>query len=324
MNPFICKAQIAGSRINALLNILRSEPYIGQKARVHSVFHRVVNIEYDGELLSLVCERSGNDRNYLVVKLPANLNFFTLGLERGMDVTVAGNILKIDEVLFVDCDKVMIWSGRCLSDLTWKGDDLSGANVYAFQNALCCWGAKSGLVKLIASHDHPLTEKIQLLSKVIYANKKDDLHEVVSGLLGYGPGLTPSGDDFLHGFVAAASTGLDYHDLIDDLYRTIKNNLKSTNEISSSFLRKAMAGCFHEYLQETIHAVTRGGIEDVTAAVRTLITLGATSGTDIAVGIYLGFYMQLIRHRYEGNKILNFNNGKGERVIDVCKNYSTN
>jgi hypothetical protein len=324
MNPFICKAMIAGSRFNELLNILRSDIYIGQKATVHSVFHRVVNIEYNGELVSLVCEHLGNDRNYLVVKLPVNLNFFALGLEQGMEVAVVGNILKIDEVVFVDCDEVTIWQDRRPSGLTWKGDDLSDANVYAFQNALCCWGAKSGLVKLINGHDHPLTEKIRLLSKVVYENKKDGLHDVISGLLGYGPGLTPSGDDFLHGFIAVASTGSDYHDLIDELYRTINNNLKSTNEISSSFLRKAMAGCFHEYLQETIHAVTRGSIEDVITAVRALITLGATSGTDIAVGIYMGFYMQLIRHRFEGNNILDFNNGKGERVIDDCKNYSTN
>jgi hypothetical protein len=324
MKPFIYKAQIAGSRFNSLLNILRSDRCIQQKASVHSVFRRVVNIEYDGELLALVTDRLGNDRNYLVVKLPANLSFFALGLERGMDVTVSANILKIEDVLFVDCGNVMIWTGRCLTDLHWKGDGLSGANVYAFQNALCCWGAKSGLVKLIASHDHPLSGKIRLLSKVVYTNKKDDLDEVVSGLLGYGPGLTPSGDDFLLGFVAAASTGLDYHDLIDDLYGTINNNLKSTNEISSFFLREAIAGCFHEYLQETLHAVTRGNIEDVTAAVRTLINLGATSGTDIAVGIYLAFYMQLIKSRYEGSKILNIKNGKGERVIDVCKNYCAN
>lgn len=166
MKPFICKAKIVGSCFNALLNKFRSGSCIQQKASVHSVFRRVLNIEYDGELLSLVCNRLGNDRNYMVINFPENIDFFVLGLERGMDVTVSGNVLEIDDALFVDCRNAMIWTGMCLTDLRWKGVDLSEANIYAFQKALCCWGAKSSLVNLITCRDHLLTDQVRLLSKL--------------------------------------------------------------------------------------------------------------------------------------------------------------
>jgi hypothetical protein len=295
-----CRAIVFGSEVDSLL-----KQRIGVEWNIHSVFRKVVNLQCQNDLLSLVCPGMGNAPNSLVVDLPVNIDFTMLGIKADMPVTVSKEWMSLGKKLVVDFVNVSLWKGRSPADLTWSGCMLSWANLTALWGAINRWGVPGGLVELITRGDHSLAGQLRSLARAFNPLVEDEpMEQAVNGFLGYGPGLTPSGDDLLLGVLAAAVVGMDYHPLLKRLEMAITANLKRTNDLSAFFLRRALVGDYHEYLQEAIFAVARGLPGNVTTATRILLGVGATSGTDMAVGLYLAFYW-----RYQ----------KGERRQDLSR-----
>jgi hypothetical protein len=106
----------------------------------------------------------------------------------------------------------------------------------------------------------------------------------VSGLVGLGPGLTPSGDDFLIGALAA----------LDAIHQTKTHAALGeavaaaaparTSPLSASFLRAAAAGHVGENLHALVAAVVCGHLDAAAAAAG---RIGHTSGWDMLVGVVL-------------------------------------
>jgi hypothetical protein len=94
-------------------------------------------------------------------------------------------------------------------------------------------------------------------------------------LIGLGPGLTPSGDDYLGGMLLALHQ-LGRAQQARGLWRWLEPRLARTSEISAAHLAAAAAGEAHEAL----HAVLAGdlGLEKLDA-------VGHTSGWDSLAGI---------------------------------------
>lgn len=89
----------------------------------------------------------------------------------------------------------------------------------------------------------------------------------VSSLLGLGPGLTPSGDDWLAGMlVALRAVGMDRHR--EALARAVNASMNMfTNEISAAHLLSAMAGRLRADLHDAMNAVISGDGEAVRQAI---------------------------------------------------------
>lgn len=276
---------------------------IVNKLRVHSVFHRVVNLRWSNEILSLVSPEVGRAATYLVIDLPENVDFLSLDVREGMPVAFSDGWLTVDERFSIDCRNTPCWTGRSPEELRWRGEELPLENLRALRLAIGRWGVPGGLLELISDPYHPLSQRLhQLLNALREASSANgNLARAVQGVIGFGPGLTPSGDDLLLGFLAAAGVGVNYRPVLAPLHKALKCNLKRTNDLSGYFLSQAMRGFFHEYLEEVIHAVVRGSAEQVTAATRNLIRIGSTSGTDLAAGVYLAFYHDWKRCRSEEN-----------------------
>lgn len=112
--------------------------------------------------------------------------------------------------------------------------------------------------------------------------------EILCHLIGLGIGLTPSGDDFLCGFLA----GLRLHSssesvtlLLELLCHAVLSHLDRTNEISAAFLRCAACGQF----SAPVHLLTD---PDITADIiyQAFSRIGHSSGIDTLCGIYSVFY----------------------------------
>jgi len=100
---------------------------------------------------------------------------------------------------------------------------------------------------------------------------------VLQELLGLGIGLTPSGDDFIIGVLAA----LQYYqqdELRAKIVEAVKNNLFATNDISAALLSHAIAGRYSERLLELLLHPSEG--RAVVAA-----SVGHSSGADTLFGI---------------------------------------
>lgn len=117
----------------------------------------------------------------------------------------------------------------------------------------------------------------------------------VSRLKGCGFGLTPSGDDFLVGLLIAthlsdaacpgAAAGLRSNSaaLRDDILRSAR----STNVLSDRFLHLAARGRVTRGMRDLAASLSLGTSHDVARCAGHLVAIGATSGVDTGVGLYL-------------------------------------
>lgn len=126
---------------------------------------------------------------------------------------------------------------------------------------------------------------------------KPQIAAAVASLLGRGRGLTPAGDDFLSGFLAAlrclpepASDGAKspVRDLYAELCGAIGRNLASTVEISASLLRCAMRSYWPQPLADIAAALGAGSEVGALRALGELCAFGHSSGADIATGFLYG------------------------------------
>jgi hypothetical protein len=116
-------------------------------------------------------------------------------------------------------------------------------------------------------------------------------------LIGLGPGLTPSGDDFLGGlFFAAHSLKRAYP---NDFYwgdEVVRNLIEwartQTNAISHAVLNDLALGHGPEPLHEVVRLLLAGpDLEHPMPAVTRLLGIGHTSGWDVLAGMLTGMLM---------------------------------
>jgi hypothetical protein len=104
-------------------------------------------------------------------------------------------------------------------------------------------------------------------------------------LIGLGPGLTPSGDDYFGG-VLAALRWLGRGAQADSLWRWLEPRLPGrTNDISAAHLAAAAGGQVHEALHEVLESLSAWQVPDLHPALGRLDAVGHTSGWDALAGI---------------------------------------
>ena len=125
------------------------------------------------------------------------------------------------------------------------------------------------------------------------SGKGSDLRKALALIVGTGPGLTPSGDDFLGGFLAALaglkaeaprSRGRSALLRLESLPSLVEEFSARTGEISASMLRAAARGLFDAAIVELAKAVAADDSPAAVLALRSLCARGHSSGADTATG----------------------------------------
>ncbi|MEO6881924.1 MAG: DUF2877 domain-containing protein [Mycobacteriaceae bacterium] len=117
----------------------------------------------------------------------------------------------------------------------------------------------------------------------------------VAGLLGRGPGLTPSGDDVLAGYLLGAGAfGLEIHPVRAAVAARAP---QATSALSAQLLRHAARGEAVGELVELVHVLTDPALDDTAPAdtarerlvgvAAALLRVGHTSGAGLAWGVLL-------------------------------------
>jgi hypothetical protein len=109
------------------------------------------------------------------------------------------------------------------------------------------------------------------------------LEEEAASLIGLGPGLTPSGDDYLGGVLIALHQ-LERKPQALGLWRWLEPRLARTSAISAAHLAAAAAGQGHETLHKCLAALCSGGA-DWPSVLEELGKVGHVSGWDSLAGI---------------------------------------
>ena len=110
--------------------------------------------------------------------------------------------------------------------------------------------------------------------------------EAVSELLGLGPGLTPSGDDFLGGMLIAlhycGEKSVQKH-----LYTQVESLLDSTGPVSSAHLKAAGLGEGSQSLHQVLNMLLEGNETQLELGIDSINQIGHTSGWDALAGVAL-------------------------------------
>jgi len=129
--------------------------------------------------------------------------------------------------------------------------------------------------------------------QLVAATEQFDVQSAVRAaekMIGLGPGVTPSGDDILIGFLAGLWSMAGGNQMQLSFIRSFGDALmqiaKQTNEISRTYLHHATQGQFSGSLSNLAEAIATGG--DVEHATREAARVGHSSGMDSVTGLLAG------------------------------------
>lgn len=132
--------------------------------------------------------------------------------------------------------------------------------------------------------------------------------QAAENMIGLGPGLTPSGDDILIGFLAGlwslSGQHLKRHSFLRTFGEGILQTAQRTNEISRTYLYHAARGQFSSTLSALVETIGAGGA--VEQAVQDAMRVGHSSGMDSVTGLLAGLAVwnqtpSYPIHLHEGN-----------------------
>jgi Protein of unknown function (DUF2877) len=115
------------------------------------------------------------------------------------------------------------------------------------------------------------------------------IQNMAQHLCGRGPGLTPTGDDILAGWMAANWLLHGAHPRLLLAYQDILAIAeRQTHLLSQCWLRYAAEGYVAEPIGLLLQALTQENEMELAASTEAVLALGATSGRDVIQGILLG------------------------------------
>ena len=161
----------------------------------------------------------------------------------------------------------------------------------ALANQLGCVGASGGFLAMISGepltfpHDR-MSAQVVALAESIDCGDADAAFEAALPLLGFGPGLTPSGDDLVGAALYARRlSGADARWQVV-AQRLVEAARTRTHAISAALFRDLIEGQSFAALNRLATAIATG--RDVVPAAREVEAIGHSSGADMLAGFIVG------------------------------------
>ena len=258
------------------------DAYSAGVGAVHSVFAHAVNIEIRADMWTLLSA----DRADLPFGIRvASMGFDALALRCGEPVNVRSGLIAIGPRrarFVVDCRAAPRWiparQAKPAPGLAKRLGVLS-----AVASPLAWYGSMRMAYGVVSALSNP-----------------DALDDVVSRVVGCGPGCTPAGDDVLVGILAVLSSphaGRTGSAALQSLHRSLRPLLPATTDISRHLLRQAADGLVGRAVDELVCAlIGNPGSPPLRVAVRKVVDTGATSGADTCVGLLASARSFLLTH----------------------------
>ncbi|MFN0040523.1 MAG: DUF2877 domain-containing protein [Burkholderiales bacterium] len=285
------------------------------RGRVHSVFRRACNIETEsGELITLLAGDLGNLPHG--IRLAGPVASFAAWLSEGQAAILEEGILRVPDAGFtLNLSGTAIWRGTVSTPsvealhmhLASPDSGNIAVALRELRATLLAHAPEQGIAPLLRDDrnarsplDRALATRLKnALPEMAHATRKRDagaIAALAARLVGLGEGLTPSGDDFLVGYLAALWSRADREQGIDTLLRKLKAPLEEifsqTHAISRQMLCDALQDRFAEGLVDVVRALTGSG--HVFDATMQALRSGHSSGADTLCGLLFGVSPALI------------------------------
>lgn len=246
--------------------------------KVLSVHGRAINILLDnGELATVVRAALGPGPNRIGIAFrePAG-SFPAWGLTAGDPVARTDNAVDLGENIFLD--------------LTTSMHSSSLVAAGSFEPTHFSNNRKMVVPLLAATPDggpsgDEFLRRSAAFADILQGGDSHALAAAVRSLMGLGPGLTPSGDDFLVGLLCGWRVAGFDGPVVGAVREATLASLDATGLTSGHYLKHACRGRFAAVLVAVAAGLARGNPATTLNAARWCLQFGATSGYDSLRGI---------------------------------------
>ena len=264
--------------------------------QVQGIYRSVVNITTVDGLLTVASPQAGGLPNGIMADL--GQDWRTIGLRPGMAVCAGqAEVWVPDAGLEIRLDGSARWSPRFPKpDLVDDGRTARWRRRAVATRAVARDRASAGGLGTLLRRDTARDDRagavaiarpiVAELIVALGAGDRPTATGLAGGLIGLGPGLTPSGDDLLVG-IEAALHALD-RPTAGFMARALDGVEDRTTALAATRLRHAAAGEFAERLHMLLGALLGSDEAIIVAAVERATAWGATSGTDCLLGVLIG------------------------------------
>lgn len=272
-------------------------------ATIHSVFERVVNLQFaHGRLVTLACSDSDDAPGTVIAAVRGWRGF---GLQAGGTARYADGMIVLGDVAVIALEHARPWHCRLPSfapDQNLLRSNLALAQDYLAQHgtgiALQTSAEKAPAKSHAGGFDPVLVRIFQHAAQQLWlALVRGDLslaQEHACQLVGLGPGLTPAGDDFLMGLLAVLNIpGSPAYDLRQLGDAVVESAALRTHAISLAGLHHAASGRVTARVVRLCEALMQDSPTTMRAALQHVLQMGSSSGTDMATGVLAGFRLHL-------------------------------
>jgi len=222
--------------------------------------------------------------------LGPEFDFSSSGIRDGDRVTCDGATIAIHSprgmTAEADLREAAVFEGRPAEDPVPIAAALLGPLVAAAQSHR---SARGGCGMLGARAAESCDALLETLALCVRDGDALAAHTAASSLVGLGPGLTPSGDDMLCGFMLGRRLSGDSDGAVDAAIRRVASTATGrTTDVSAVQLGLAADRRFGEALLRVSEVLCAGRSAAVSTAVVRCLAEGATSGADGLLGLAAG------------------------------------
>ena len=263
--------------------------------RVLSVHRSAVNLAFDRRWVTIAHASLGGLP--MGIALDGSIPLDRLGITPAMHAEASGERVTIDGRLVISLAGALTWSPH-LPSFSLRPADVRWPRTLAALDMAEPMAPPIGFGPLLRTlrggmptRTDPLGARaaatLGSILKALTAGDTPQAAQIAAGLIGLGPGATPSGDDLLVGLLAGlAAAG---HSDAPELARRISARaIGRTTVLAEAFLVHAGNLEFSERVHELAAALMGEGTGRLDGAVRASCAWGASSGTDLLVGMLVG------------------------------------
>lgn len=305
------KINVASDDFNQIFEANNIEGY------VHSVFKNVINLKVNELMVTIV--NSTVNIGPATAKLDGVVNFLDLGILRNMVFEKYDNqIFFQNNIFMIEYNPIEIWDTQPDYDFVKATAEEVITKIHKLENFMFIQGDSASISPIIMElkskfdclasvkeysnvfENNQMKFIVTPIKNLLKAIEKDNWKEVdqlTQLSIGFGPGLTPSSDDFILGLM----TGLLYtrdnhHEAIERNRHFVSAIDNKTTDISYEALMHASKGKVNQVIKKLVISILsdKSSDEMIVNAIG-LIKIGKTSGTDILAGILVGMRLNITK-----------------------------
>jgi hypothetical protein len=285
------------------------------QGHVHSVFTNACNIETKDKFLTILSKDKYMAPMSITLDNQGGFNFKDLGIKQNFKVEMDVDVFNFcDGKTHIDLYYAETWLPKPVLKASALVEKNIMDNIKLIESEIKTKGKLYGIGPLIRMLNEEIPELDLVTFPIDFFDKNlqfirnrfinfikaliecdiENIAFLSEGIIGFGTGLTPSVDDFISGVMVSFIYLGNYYKLnLSAIYEfnkeIVKNGLNKTTKVSSEMLRHTSMGKTNEAVRGLMLSILNElDKEAVIKALNKTINFGETSGTDTALGIYLG------------------------------------